>query len=74
MRHSHIEAKTRYQLLLEHLPIIVYVNPIESIADTTYVSPQIETILGYTSTEWVADPEFWQTRLHPEDREAVMRT
>jgi PAS domain S-box-containing protein len=73
VRRSHREAEAKYQLLLEHLPIIVYVNPVERMTHTTYISPQIETILGYTSEEWVADPEFWQTRLHPEDRESVMK-
>lgn len=72
IRRSHREAESRYQLLVERLPIIVYMNPIHRITHTTYVSPQIQMILGYTREEWLADPEFWQTRLHPEDREAVM--
>jgi PAS domain S-box-containing protein len=73
IRRFHREAESRYQLLVERLPIIVYVNPIEEITHTTYVSPQIQTILGYTSEQWLADPHFWQTRLHPEEREAVLK-
>jgi PAS domain S-box-containing protein len=34
-----------------------------------YVSPQIETILGYSQKEWLEDPVLWFTRLHPDDRE-----
>jgi PAS domain S-box-containing protein len=71
-RRSHREAEARYQLLVERLPIIVYVNPINKIGSTTYVSPQIQTILGYHREEWLADPEFWQTRVHPEDLESVL--
>jgi PAS domain S-box-containing protein len=71
-RRSHREAELRYQLLVERLPIIIYVNLVEKRTNTTYVSPQLQTILGYTAEEWLADPEFWQTRLHPEDREAVL--
>ena len=37
-----------------------------------YVSPQIETILGFTSEEWCADPTLWRTRLHPDDVERVL--
>jgi len=59
IRRSHREAESRYQLLVERLPIIVYVNPIENITHTTYVSPQIQIILGYTSREWLANPHFW---------------
>jgi PAS domain S-box-containing protein len=73
-RRSRREAESRYQLLVERLPIIVYVSPVDNVLHTTYVSPQIQTILGYTAEEWLADPEFWQTRLHPNDREGVLHT
>jgi len=72
IRRSHREAQLRYRLLVEQLPIIVYVNPIDKMSSTTYVSPQIQTILGYRPEEWLSDPEFWQKRLHPDDREAVL--
>jgi PAS domain S-box-containing protein len=71
-RRSHREAQSRYQLLVEQLPIIVYVNPVDRMSSTTYVSPQIQTILGYLPEEWLSDPEFWQKRVHPDDREAVL--
>lgn len=74
IRRSHREAQSRYQLLVERLPIVIYVSPLETITHTTYVSPQIQTILGYSPDEWLADPEFWQSRLHPEDRDAVLKT
>ncbi len=72
-RHSRREAETRYRLLVERLPMIVYVNPAAARTSTTYVSPQIETILGFSPEEWLADPHFWQTRLHPEDRQLVSK-
>ena len=71
-RSSRREAELRYQLLLEQLPIIVYVNPLDQIGNTTYISPQIERILGYKPEEWLADPKFWQSRLHPDDRVTVI--
>lgn len=72
IRRSHREAESRYQLLVEHLPIIVYVNPVDRIRGTTYVSPQITSILGYQLEEWLADPEFWQKTVHPHDYSSVM--
>ena len=66
------EAELRYKLLVEQLPIIVYVNPLDKMSSTTYVSPQIQTILGYRPEEWLADPEFWQNRIHPDDRQSVL--
>jgi PAS domain-containing protein len=71
-RRSHRQAEMRYQLLVEQLPIVVYVNPVDEMSSTTYVSPQIQTILGYLPEEWLSDPEFWQRRIHPDDREAVL--
>jgi PAS domain S-box-containing protein len=73
LRRSRREAESRYQLLVERLPMIVYMNPVAARTSTTYVSPQIQSILRYSPEEWVADPRFWQTRLHPDDREAVMK-
>ena len=72
IRRSHRDAELRYQLLVEQLPIIVYLSPVDKLKQTTYVSPQIQTILGYTPEEWLADPQFWQTRLHPDDRDHVL--
>ncbi len=74
VRRSHREAESRYQLLVERLPVIVYLNPVDQLAGTTYVSPQLQNILGYAPKEWLADPNFWQTRLHPEDRAAVLQS
>ena len=72
-RRSRREAESRYQLLVEQLPVIVYVNPADQVGSTTYVSPQLHTILGYSSEEWLADPQGWQEAIHPEDREAVLK-
>jgi diguanylate cyclase (GGDEF)-like protein/PAS domain S-box-containing protein len=38
----------------------------------TYVSPQIETILGFTPEQWCSDPLLWKCRLHPDDRDWVL--
>ena len=37
-----------------------------------YVSPTIESILGYRRVRWLADPQLWANRLHPEDRDRVV--
>jgi PAS domain S-box-containing protein len=73
IRRSHREMQSRYKLLVERLPMIVYMNPAARRASTIYVSPQVQTTLGYSPEEWLADPEFWQTRLHPDDRDAMMK-
>lgn len=36
-----------------------------------YVSPQVEDILGFTQSEWIADPQGWFAQIHPEDQKKV---
>ncbi len=36
-----------------------------------FVSPDIESVLGYSSQRWVSEPGFWASVVHPEDRTAV---
>ncbi len=63
------EAEERYRTLVEQLPAITYV---ETDGRTTYISPQIETVLGFTPQEWRSDPALWTRQLHPDDRERVL--
>jgi len=39
----------------------------------TFVSPQAERILGYTSSEWIDQAGFWAAHIHPDDRAATVR-
>ena len=39
----------------------------------TFVSKKVEQILGYTSEEWLSNPNFWQEHIFPEDREWVIQ-
>ena len=36
-----------------------------------YVSPQVETLLGWKPEDYVAHPEHWLTLVHPDDQERV---
>jgi len=65
------EAEGRYRTLVEQLPLVTYVDDVDTDL-TTYVSPQIEQLIGYTPEEWLAQPELWYQILHPDDREAVI--
>ena len=68
------EAKTKYGALVEQIPAIVYVDVADEDMSTTYVSPQIEAILGYTAQEYIDDPQLWESILHPDDRENAKAT
>lgn len=66
-------AETKYRTLVEQIPMVTYITPADKRAGTWYISPQVETILGFSPQEWTADPELWTKQLHPEDRSRVLR-
>ncbi len=66
------EAEERYRTLVERLPAIIYLAVTGEAAPWLYVSPQVETILGYTAEEWRANPRLWMDLIHPDDLDRVM--
>lgn len=64
----------RYRMLAEHIPAVTYIweNDHEQTSPRAYTSPRIEQLLGYTVGEWHQAPDFWMSRLHPDDRTAVL--
>src|SRR5215218_7820941 len=65
-------ADHRYRSLVEGVPVVTYVARWEPGAPFTYVSPQIEDMLGFAPERWVDDLDLWAERLHPDDRDAVL--
>jgi diguanylate cyclase (GGDEF)-like protein/PAS domain S-box-containing protein len=68
------EANAKYRALVEQIPAIVYIDVADESMATTYVSPQIEALLGITPAEYIDDPNLWTKRLHPDDRERALTT
>ncbi|HEX9123399.1 MAG TPA: EAL domain-containing protein [Actinomycetota bacterium] len=66
------DAHAKYRVLVEQIPAIVYIDVIDGRMSTSYVSPQIEQMLGVTPQEYVDDPDLWAELLHPEDRERAL--
>jgi diguanylate cyclase (GGDEF)-like protein/PAS domain S-box-containing protein len=69
---ARLEADVRYRALVEQIPAIVYVDVVDESMSTSYVSPQIRTLLGVTPEEYIADPDCWYKHLHPEDKERAL--
>jgi PAS domain S-box-containing protein len=68
-------AEHRYRLLAEQIPAVTYIweaNRPEGAKPQYYTSPRIEQLLGYSVDEWHASADFWMSRLHPDDRHAVV--
>jgi diguanylate cyclase (GGDEF)-like protein/PAS domain S-box-containing protein len=66
------EIERRYRTLVEQLPLVIYVDALDSNSSNIFTSRQIEGLLGYTVDEWKDDGELFVKLLHPEDRERVL--
>lgn len=62
------QREAQLRALVEQVPAIVYTAGLGEDAPWDYVSPQIETLLGYTQEEWAARRDLWWEALHPDDR------
>ncbi len=66
------DTATKYRTILEQLPAIVYIDPVEpGPVPSLYVSPRIEMMLGVDPESARSDPNWWLDLLHPDDRERV---
>jgi PAS domain S-box-containing protein len=66
------EREAQLRALVEQVPAIVYTAGLGENAPWDYVSPQIETLLGYTPEEWAGRRELWWEALHPDDRRGAL--
>ena len=67
-------AEAKYRELVERSPAVIYNSETGATGRWFYVSPQIETLLGFTAEEWYSDPHLWYQQIHPEDREYAVTT
>jgi PAS domain S-box-containing protein len=62
-----LEADSKYRQLVEQVPVISYVAEAGAQGRFLYLSPQVNTILGYCPEDCLSDPSFWWDHLNPED-------
>ncbi len=65
-------AENRYRTLVERLPAVTYVAELGACGRWHYVSPQIESMLGFSPADWLSDSSNWFNRIHAEDRESTL--
>ncbi len=61
--------ETEYRALIDRVPAILYIADPGVDGAFHYVSPQIETILGFAASDWIEDPTLWARNIHPDDRQ-----
>jgi diguanylate cyclase (GGDEF)-like protein/PAS domain S-box-containing protein len=71
--HGRLESSEhRYRALVEQMPAVTYIDAVDEASSTIYISPQIESLVGYDPASWTADPDLWGRILHPDDRDEVL--
>ncbi len=66
------ETEAKYRSLVEGLPAVVYIAEFGKDGAWRYISPQIESILGFTQEEWMSETQLWRERILEEDREQAL--
>jgi PAS domain S-box-containing protein len=67
-------TKMRLEYLLKSCPAVVYSCTPGGHFSTTFMSENIKEILGYQAKSFIDAPEFWERKLHPDDKEHISTT
>jgi PAS domain S-box-containing protein len=59
--------------IFQDAPMVCHAAKADGSYATTYISPNVEKMLGCPPAEWLASPSYWEDSIHPEDLERVMR-
>jgi diguanylate cyclase (GGDEF)-like protein/PAS domain S-box-containing protein len=57
-----------YRALVEAIPMVTYVRHADTQAEFAYISPQLESLLGWQPIDFVTQPARWLQAIHPADR------
>jgi len=66
-------AEQRQAAIIESLPIVLYLEPIERKPRwPSYISGNLAAVTGFELASIAAQPNIWEDRLHPDDRDRVI--
>lgn len=69
---GNIETTTRLEHWLDSSPTVIYAREPRGNFAVTYVSRNIQALLGWEPWQLIEDPQFWFNRIHPEDQPQLM--
>jgi adenylate cyclase len=65
-------ARDRVEHLLASSPAVIYSFEASGDYAPTFISENVKSLLGYNREDYLASPDFWQSRIHPEDCERIL--
>jgi PAS domain S-box-containing protein len=60
------DSEERYRSAVEKISDIIYHASVNGAFN--FISPNVETLVGYAAREFYGSPDLWRTLLHPDDR------
>ncbi len=66
------QAQAQYQAIIEQIPAVTYTSDCGTPMIKTYISPQIETVLGFSPIEFINDSTLWKQQVHPDDYQRLI--
>jgi diguanylate cyclase (GGDEF)-like protein/PAS domain S-box-containing protein len=64
---ARFESEAKYLSLVEGIPAITYIDPVDENQESIYVSPQVTELLGISQEDWLTNPYCWRDHVHPDD-------
>ncbi len=61
------QAEAMLRGLVEQVPAVVYTEDFKQPSELFYISPQVEVLTGFSAADWLGQPGFWRSHIHPED-------
>jgi two-component system, cell cycle sensor histidine kinase and response regulator CckA len=68
-----MKTQVRLECLLASSPAAIYTLKPEGNLAPTYVSENVKALVGWKSSQFLANPRFWIKRVHPKDRRRVLK-
>lgn len=66
-------SSTKQSLVLNTLPIAFYTTSAKGKFELTFMSKGVKNLTGFDVEKFGFDNKFWKSRIHPEDREMVVK-
>ncbi len=70
-RDALVQSDARFRSLVEQIPAVLYMAPVNDSSRLEFVSPQVEQLLGYPAVDFLSRPDLWRSCIHPEDVDKI---
>ncbi|MBD2461861.1 PAS domain-containing protein [Oscillatoria sp. FACHB-1407] len=69
---ENLKLRERLQFLIAKTPAAIFTCKVEDDYGATFMSDNIQSILGYKAQEFVQNSEFWMSHVHPDDTSTIL--